>query len=353
MSEECPGCRLPRIFRWYVKWGDNGTIVMRLNPAVRTVLVESALLEDIYQRIEAAMGFPIRHIVFEAERAASKAVIDTMVPAILKPLVRNQLVMHPISRLLQLLARLGGMADVHTVFYRVFKGSMASVRNPMSRDIFAAMVVGAFESAEGTYYGHQWLELGGKLYLVIMPAGKKPLIAERMAPEVRAPLAGNRTLELCPGCGFPVALRHLDWDMPNGTITDTRRGVRMSFVDGYAFSAVFRELVSELGEDVVPIIIEASREYTRRRMQETGFLSESKGRETVYREFLDLLPLHGQGNPVSDELAGNRIAVTIENPYSVHLLAGQMLAVFEAVEGRDGSIDIDEPAPQRVLITVG
>lgn len=351
--EDCGGCKLPFYFRWLLKWNDNGTIGMGPNPLHRVVLVESDLLADIYKRIEATVGVPIGHIVFEAERAAAKATIDTMIPGRLAWLVRNRLVMHPGSRGLQHLARFAGLADAHPIYYHVFGGSMALVRNPMNRDIFAAMVVGAFESAEGLPYGHGWVELGGQLYLILMPTGEKPDIARRLVPEVTAPLPGNRHLERCPGCHMPAALGHLSWDLPNAIITDTMRGTRMSFIDGYAFSAVFRELIAELGEEIAPVIIEASREHAQRMMEETGFLAAGLGPAAKYDEFLDLLPLWGQGNPVGRDISGDALAVSIENPYSVHLLAGQLLAVYEAVEKRQGVVNIEEYAPQKVKITVG
>lgn len=335
-----------------VKWNDNGTIGMGPNPLHRVVLVESDLLDDIYKRIEATVGVPIRHIVFEAERAAAKATIDTMIPKRIAWLIRNRLVMHPGSHGLQHLARFAGLADAHTIFYHVFGGSMALVRNPMNRDIFAAMVVGAFESAEGLPHNHDWAEVGGRLYLIIMPAEEKPDIAERLVPEVTAPLPGNRRLERCPGCHMPATLDHLSWDLPNAVITDTRRGKRMSFIDGYAFSTVFRELIAELGEEIAPVIIEASREHARRGMEETGFLAAVRGQAATYNEFLELLPVYGQGNPVSSDFSDSTLVVSIENPYSVHLLAGQLLALHEAVQGCSGSVDIDEYASQKVKITV-
>ena len=350
-KEQCPGCKLPKYFRFIVKWNDNGTIGMGPNPSQRVVLVESDLLDDIYTRIEAAMGASIRHIVFEAERAAAKATIDVMIPKAAPWLIRNRLVMHPASRALQQLARIAGMADVHTVFYHVYRGSMATVRNSINLDIFAANVVGAFESAEGVCYAHKWSEFGGNLYLTIMPAKRKPDIAERLAPEVRPPLPGDRRIDVCPRCRVPVALRHLEFDTPNAIITDKRRDVRMSFIDGYAFSTVFRELVAELGDEIVPIIIEASRESAERSMKETGFLREMNGPEATYRGFLDLLPVYGQGNPMSWNSSGDSLEVAIENPYSVYLLAGQILAVYEAVGGKTGTVAFDEFAPQAVRIT--
>jgi hypothetical protein len=246
------------------------------------VLVESALLEDIYQRIEAALMISIREAVFEAERAAAVTIIDNLLPDwLIKWVLRNRLVMHPASRFLQILARTAGMADVHTVFYHVFRGSMARVRNEFNRELFAAIVVGAFERMEGVVYDHEWVEMGEELFLIINPAKGKPEIARRLKPEISMPLPGQRQLQLCPRCGFPRALDHLRWDLPEAMITDTRRDVRLSFVDGYAFSAVFRELIEELGEEIVPIIVEASSEYTSCSIEETGLLRGEREREEI------------------------------------------------------------------------
>ncbi|MBN2028383.1 MAG: hypothetical protein JW854_16660, partial [Actinobacteria bacterium] len=329
---QCPACGKPRFFNLFLTWKGNGTIVSRISPAFRMVLVESALLEDIYQRIEAALSMPIREAVFEAERAATVATIDNLLPPwLIRWVLRNRLVMHPASRFLQQLARTAGMADVHTVFYHVFKGSIARVRNEFNRELFAAIVVGAFESMEGVIYDHDWIEMGDELFFFINPAESKPEIAERMKPQIVAPLPGDRRLEICTRCGFPRALDHLCWDISAAIITDERRGVRMSFVDGYAFSAVFRELVEELGDDIVPIIVEAAREYTLCSIEETGLLAGGRGREDIYRDFLDLLPTCGKGNPVQSDVAGDTLSVTIENPYSTYLLSGELLAIYEAV----------------------
>jgi hypothetical protein len=349
---DCPACGKPRIFSRVIGWGDNGTIVSKFRPAFRLVLVESALLEDIYQRIEKALGVSIREIVFEAERAASIATIDSLFPDwIIKWLMRNRLTMHPTSRGMQELARIAGLGDVHTVFYHVYRGALSRVRNAYNRELFAAMVVGSFERVEGVVYDHVWIEMGDELFLLINPAKGKPEIAARMKPRLVTPLPGQREMDLCPRCGFPRALAHLRWDTPNAVITDERRGVRMSFVDTCAFSMVFQELIDELGEDIVPIIVAASSEYTRGLIQETGILSGGKKREEIYDEFLDLLPLHGKGDPVQSDMAEDVLTVTIENTYSTYLLAGELLAIYEAVESRPGNIDIYDEA-QRVRITI-
>jgi len=349
----CSACGKPRPFSFVIGWENNGTIVSRFRPAYRLVLVESALLEDIYQRIEKALGMSIREIVFEAERAASTATIDSLVPDwLVRGFLRNRLVMHPTSRVMQALARVAGLGDVHTVFYHVFRGALSRVRNEYNRELFAAMVVGAFERVEGVIYDHEWIELGGELFIFINPAEGKPEIAARMKPQIVMPLPGQRKLQLCPRCRFPQALDHLHWDIPNAIIMDERRGVRMSFVDAYAFSMVFRELIDEFGEEIVPIIVEASSEYTRNSIEETGFLSGERKREEIYEEFLDLLPLYGRGNPVQSNMAQDVLAVTIENPYSTYLLAGELLAIYEAVEKHPGTIDIyDEVQKVRITIT--
>jgi hypothetical protein len=349
---DCPACGKPRLFSRVIGWGDNGTIVSKFRPAFRLVLVESALLEDIYQRIEETLGISIREIVFEAERAASIATIDSLMPDwIVKWLLRNRVAMHPTSWGMQELARIAGLGDVHTVFYHVYRGALSRVRNAYNRELFAAMVVGAFERVEGVVYDHVWIEMGEELFLLINPAKGKPEISARMKPRLVTPLSGQREINICSRCGFPRDLGHLRWDIPNAVITDERRGVRMSFVDTYTFSMVFQELIDELGEEIVPIIVAASSEYTRNSITETGILTGERKREDVYAEFLDLLPLHGKGNPEQSDMAEDGLAVTIENPYSTYLLAGELLAIYEAVESRRGTIDIYDEA-QRVKITI-
>jgi len=348
----CPGCRLPTIFRWLIKWDSNGTIVLRPNPLIRVALVESDLLDEVFNRIEKAVGIPIRHIAFEAERAAAEATIDTFVPVFAPWLVRNRFIMHPASRFLQLLARVAGMADAQTLYYRAFHGSLAQVRNPFNRDYFAAMTVGAFESMEGVSHEHVWADMGGELFLFIHPVKEKPEISHRMAPHIIKALSGDRSLNLCQRCGFPKELWYLQWDVPLASITDIRTGMRMTFVEGYAFSAVFRELVAELGDDIIPVIVNASYEYLQRNMQRTGFLEGSTSREELYDSFLDEMAVYGHGNPIKKELHHRSLTVAIDNPYSVYFLAGQLLALYEAVEGHPGDVHWERPQEQNVVISI-
>jgi hypothetical protein len=80
-------------------------------------------------------------------------------------------------------------------------------------------------------------------------------------------------------------------------------------------------------------------------------LRGERKREEIYEDFLDLLPLYGKGNPVQSDMSKDVLAVTVENPYSAYLLAGELLAIYEAVEGHPGAIDIYDEV-QRVRITI-
>jgi hypothetical protein len=139
---------------------------------------------------------------------------------------------------------------------------------------------------------------------------------------------------------------------------DNRRNTRLAFLDGYVPTSVFRELEKELGDGIYPHIIQAEKDYTRRRMLELGLAGSSsitlprRERESIYENALATLPPHGQGNPVDYNYGYDGLTVTVENPYNEHLLAGQMAALFEVAEGKEAEVEWHSPDPSSIVFTV-
>ncbi len=353
----CRECGFPYWLSKLICWNQNGTITMKANPRYRVVIIEADFLTDLFARIEKSMGISISHLVFEAQRNASIDTIGSQLARFPYSLGRlgpnRRLVVRAFCRLSAWL----GQAYARPLEYRPGRGGEALIRNPYNRELMAAIIVGAFESLERRPFEHHWKESENGEIIAVRPAQSRPEVAERMALEYPPILPGHFFMPRCPSCGVPHELSHLRWNDEEGTIIDTRRDVRVVLLDGFVPNVVFRELERELGSDIYPLIIEAEKEYTHRRMRALGVVGDPDGvlprreRESIYENTLSTLPTRGQGNPVQYEYGYEGLTVTVENPYNEHLLAGQMAALFEAAEGREALIKWHSPQPSSVVFT--
>ena len=139
----------------------------------------------------------------------------------------------------------------------------------------------------------------------------------------------------------------MEWREEEGLIIDRRRGIRMLNWEGFTLYLVTRELVRELGEDVVPIIIDAEREYTLKMLEDIGLKgAQEERRGEMLQEMLALLPLYGQGLATDVEFtAGRSLRVWIDNPYDEYFMAGKLAAFYEAMEGKRARVDWTRPEP--------
>jgi len=222
------------------------------------------------------------------------------------------------------------------------------IRNPYNRELMAAIILGAFESLEQKPFEHTWMEIDGNDVISITVSAKKPEVSERLAVYMPPLKPGNLSYPRCRVCGVPRELSYLEWNEGEGIIMDTRRNVRMAFLDGFTPTTVFRELEKELGDEIYPVIIKAQKETTHRHLDELRLITPEdrrspEGSRGIYRRVLAPLPLWGQGNPVRLEQDAGFLQVKVENPYNEHLLAGHMAAIFEAVEGVESEITWNNP----------
>ncbi len=341
----CRRCGFSSVLSKVVRFRDNGTITELFSRGFRVVLIEANFLTEIFERIEEELGVPIQHLVFEAQRNAS---IDTINNALRGPQAAarwtglgKKITVNVFCRL----AAWSGQSYARTIAYKPGKAGEALVRNPFNRELMAAIIVGAFESLERKPFAHTWRSVEGKDIISIRPEPSRPEIAERMTLDPRPPKKGNRSYPRCPRCGVPQNL-NLKWFPDEGKIIDTRRGVRMAFLDAYTAGVVFRELAKELGEEVYPLIIDAQRAFSLRHLREEflgeGDVGEAVDKDTFYISVLDTLALRGQGNPVDYTAADGILDVVIENPFEEHCLAGMLSAMYMLGEGRPASVSWQE-----------
>lgn len=345
---KCYKCGFSLVLASLARFKDNGTIIQVLTSGFRLVLIEANFLTEIFRRIEEELGLPIGHIVFEAQRNAS---VDTINNGLRGPL--RLVAVFPFTKRLAVnffcrLAGWSGQSYAEAVAYKPGKGGEAIVRNPFNRDLMAAIIVGAFEALERKPFGHTWKIVDSDDVICVQPEAALPEIAERMNLVRRPPKKGSRSYPRCSVCGAPSML-NLEWKAGEGKITDTRRNIRMAFLDAYTAGVVFRELARELGDAVYPIIIDAQRAFSLRHLREEflggGDVGEIVDRDTFYISVLDTLALRGQGNPVDYIADGGILNVVIENPFEEHCLAGMLSAMYMLGEGRPARVSWQELDP--------
>jgi hypothetical protein len=328
----------------------NGTIVSIGDPRIRQVFFEADLIPELRRRISEGLGFPVNRIFYEAERNSVRVVVEALLPLSARLALKTPPFRRGAVRLFHSLATVTGTAKSRTVEYRPGRYGIARISNPWDLDLMAAVVVGAFEALEGKPFRSFWKKEDGDYLLRVEVLEEKPELSERLEVDYPPVKGGSNTLNRCPRCGVPMEIRHMQWREDEGMIVDGRRGIRMLNWEGLSLFTVTRELVRELGEDVIPIIIDAERDYTTRMLEDLGMVVVSAGkREEMLQDLLTMLPLYGHGLATDAEfVAGGTLRVWVDNPYDEYFLAGRLAAFYEAVEGKRARVTWSRPEPASV-----
>lgn len=349
---KCKNCGFSKMVGLVARFNDNGTITHRFSDSFRAVLVEADFMDRLLEEIESELGIPIMHIVFEAQRNGSKATIEDVGGIALKLAVFGWQKRQAVAVFCRV-AIWTGMGFAKKLEYRPGKSGEALVRNPFNKELMAAVIVGAFESLEKKPFSHRWEDYGAESVIHIESETERPEISERL--EYKSPnlKPGERHFERCRKCNVPSKLSSLFWNVDDGIIWDMERSVRMVFLDAYTTNAVLRELIDELGEDVLPIITEAMKSFAVSHIEDDFEKEIKKGidkfdRYAFYETQMELMSLYGLGNPVSFEFSGSSLSVRIQNPFNIFILAGRLLALYDTVEGRKSEITWQIPDEQTV-----
>ena len=353
----CKTCGIPKRISRVHRWMTNGTIVNARVPRIRQVFMEANFLPELRQRISSGLGFPVNRIFFEAERNSVRITVEAFLQApFLRVAARLPVVRRAAVHYFNNLAWETGTANSHTVRYRSGRYGVARMRNPFDLDLMAAVVLGAFEALERKPYRSFWKKEDGAYLLRVEATPEKPELSKRLEVDYPPLKEGDFRLHICPQCGMPLDIGHMEWLEEEGLILDRRRGIRMINLDGYTPHLVNRELVRELGESVIPIIINAKREYTLKMLEDLGARTavEELEREEFLQDLLSLLPLYGWGLATELEYAhGGTMRVWIDNPFDEYLIAGRLAAFYEVAEGKKAHVEWfpAEPSTLTYLLT--
>ena len=353
----CRQCGFPRLVRHLMRWNSDGTMNAVFRKGYRVVIFPTEFLDELFTNVEARLGISIRHLVFEAQSNATKALFDGT-PGARLIAGTNLGKRFTIEFGFNQLASLTGMSRSDTLEYVPGKIGVARITNPFQLDLMAAMIVGAFEFLEECPFEYSWQEDSPKSRVItVRPAPEESDVAERLKMELSPVLPGDLRYDRCPRCGVPRVLTHLQWVDEEGIILDRRTGTRVMLSDGYMVTAVFREMAKELGEEVNLLLVDAQREWTIRHV---GLLELTAGDgalsgeelKRAYRMYLGDLPAYGQGNPVTIELLDPGVKIQVLNPYQKYILAGTLQGLFEALEKTGSAVEWEEKRPGAVIYTI-
>jgi hypothetical protein len=347
----CSVCGVPKIVSRMNRWMPNGTIVSRGDLRIRQVFYEADLLPELRRRISEGLSFPVNRIFFEAERNSVRIVIAALLQSLaIRTTLRIPPFKHGAVRFFNNMAWMTGTASSRTVEYHGGKFGVARMRNPWDLDLMAAVVVGAFEALEGRPLRSFWKKEDGEYLLRVEVTEKKPELSARLEVEFPPLKDGDYRHHRCPRCGIPLDIRHMEWREDEGLIIDKRREMRMLNWEGLSLSLVTRELIRELGDEVIPIIVDAERDYTMKMLEDLGLTKPSEEtRSDLLQEMLSLLPLYGQGLATDVEYtSGGVLRVWVDNTYSEYFMAGRLAAFYEAMEGKRARVEWSQTGPSSV-----
>jgi len=345
------------------KWRDEGVITLRwFSPDFRFVVVYQELLNRIFDLLEEQFGKEaVDEIAWEAEKGSASEYVSMI-------FLSDKLWLRPLSflirytRLLNILleqnSSLLGYGAVQVIDAKV-PNALIYVRNPYRLSLFRADADGVYEVARerSMRIGVESVSPEEDVFYFIgrtsdaLRSGNL-FHTYRIQPEPIRSIANPHGIARCPRCGIPTPVSYYLWDERLGIIVSRLSGRRIILWPDYALEKMLKAFEHELGDEAREIIIGITREFWTDLIQSKGvglspqeqvdFLeANTQGR---YEILLNRLAYQGYGRCTSVEIEESPYRVRIEliNPSTPMIISGMLAGIFEALEGRAVSVDMEE-----------
>lgn len=354
--KRCPVCDSIPFYSRYLEWTRDGAILGRDKARTRVVFLEVEEIHNQLNGISEKIGLSIDRIVYNAEKEVGKRFISTLVPEIITRLPRTRLTRPAVAQRLlgryiisPYIAQLG-MGLTTMLDYRPGKMHVFSLMNPYSVPVLAGDGAGIFEYLERIGVEATWeVDSSGNPTVTLRKSSERPGVEERLAYERASYLPGNAELNICPVCQVPREVSEtFDFDPAQGIVKNRFSGCREVVMPTQSFSAIFRELERELGDEIPAIIVDLERRYVRDNLSERGTIL---GRPDVLSLLMDFT-WRGIGNPVSAIRGKGGTDITIENPFNPSLVAGKVAGLYEAWTGKPVRFNWTEEMPGRLKVSL-
>jgi hypothetical protein len=205
------------------------------------------------------------------------------------------------------------------------------MRNPHSVILFAAEALASVEAFENREHWIVYWEMDEDTYEYSTYPAEHPIeLQERLKRRRYDFKPGDIEYERCEGCGLPLEIASLEWDLGEGTIHDPESGRRMALFGPFAMDAILYDLEAELGPSIPEVVVEAQRRYVKARIADERW---SRSGAAFHR----MTALRGLGM-ISDYRANAKnLRITIQNSCMPLLVLGTSQAIFETAMGAESS----------------
>lgn len=343
-GRRCRDCGFPRRLSRFLEWHSDGTVIGSVRPRIPVMFLEVDEWDSIFDGLARTIGFPIEHIVVEAQKNIGKDLYD-MVKGVywninVKRIPSNRFFRPQWlgkSLIWGMKTDLAGLGAGRPSLVSLKAGDSMVLRfsDPCLVPMIVGNCLGIYESLEempGSSADYKIED--GDLVVSMRHAEEKPVASERLFLEEVEAGTGPLSYERCKRCGVPLQIaRSLSWDLSRGIISNPLTSRRESMIAVQSVNAILRELERELGDEIPGIVYDAEKTYAAEELAETDAAGDG-----FWDEYLEGLALRGLGYPDIFEKTGNSIRVDIQNAYNQDLYAAKIVAGLEAATGRPSSI---------------
>lgn len=355
----CNECGFPVKFASYFDWRSDGTIIGtdRMKMKTQIVFLDAGETEELFADLSDAIGYPVDHILIEAEKNVGKAFYANTPLRLLKyaphnRFMRPEWVAKASVRVVRTEVAGLGAGLLSADSYHGGRSMVLRIENPCFVPTMVGNSLGIYESIErmdGSDYDYGMEDGDLVIWMRHSEHPEKPEAQARLYLDEVVPGRGNLVYDRCETCGVPrLAAATFEWHLEQGMIINRIARNREFIGNVQSMKAMMRELVEELGEEVKERLYESESRRARDRLSE----GNPKDIEEFWDSYLQEMGLRGFGYPRRFRRDGDSLKVDIDNAYTNTLYAARLAGALEAVTGRDTTIEWTASEPDDAQFTV-
>jgi hypothetical protein len=343
----CPECGVPRSISKENRWQDSGSILTFDNDKVtvreRSAFYEVAGLNELFQNIEALIGESIFRIIVEARRKDTLGFLEGYLSGI-KGVIARSIGGRAVYKSVATIGTTFGLGNFEVQDIKRGEYFTVYCRNVYSVPLLAGDLLAAFNAVESLSATFDQRDVNGGLLCTVSRGGQDETISSRLQPVYIAPKPGSIRFDRCTKCDTPLYMKDVVYDYEEGIITDKHTGRRMTFLSTSNMDAIFREFELELGEEIIPVILEAQKDYATNTLRSEEITSESDVR--------NFFAIRGLGELTGFNLSDNRLEATMDNAYPYLLVVGLLHGMFEILTGREGKLSYTKDEDESLQLSI-